>query len=1099
MDPISFDEATPQLVEVIRSRTATLIIGAGASFTSGAPLAGGLVTALRNKFPLADIDAEMSFLDAGTSICNTPPYGRKEIVEYLKGEFEVLQPSHEFKQLPRWHWRAIFTTNYDDLVEKAYKTPGRIQTLQPVHLPYDTATIPRENHLYLFYLQGSITKPAHDDGSPVVSWGDYHRTVQERVAVMNLLRNVLIDGGRVIYLGYSFNDFFLDGLLDEASRRLGNQNMPYGYAILPDWPVDSRKRHKVTRHNIIPVVGSFEDFSGLIAQIADHGYQRSLEFDGSNLSPAAGYILRAGAHDLSFTESEFGVYSEFFDVLDESRMQRPSMPKDEEVRKAKEFLKGELTGWAAYTREWAFKRERYTEVLTKVRETLTAPMRPSERVILVHGAAGLGKSVMARQLAYDLTQDARVPVLVAKSGWRVRPDVRLIDRFFDDLEEKLPENEVAPPVVLIIDEAELVERALPIRVARYLLAKGRSVVVVLFARTNEYYRPVGNEDNETPARWGDPHVLALPETMTDAEISDLIQHVQRLGVWQQPRITDKKFWIDYVRREHSSSFFDTVYALVEETQTPLRTHVRTEYDNLGDVARRAYQLIAAVHQFGIPLKLEILMRSINVGWQTFERDVIRGDAREVLFAEQVTSDLNVNFRGRTRLISELVFSHAVPEHNAQLEIYRDLVRSFNPGDMFGADELDTLRTLLVQVFGPSGFDDRFSTDEVASLFEIASSIIEDDVIEHHFGLIERDARRLTSARVHLEKALALIAFLPDDMATQRESPQNVENSLADVIGDLAMEALSRSAPDAAESLFQEAAVHFQNARRGVFPNAAAYDAHARLMLRRARKRFPLGNSARALALSETIDILDEGIDNVNEEHRPELTQLKSEVLQELGLEANAVAELAQRAESAGNARESARYHVIIARILVGGGKEAKRKNLRKAFSHAVQACDLDPTYFPAQRIRVELFKAINPTNVADLNALVREASRCAEAAENQMIQYELAVTEFDLEHYPEASAAFNRLRRISRGSSQVSGVIEIAGERSGDAFEFVGTVTKNANGKFTIESETLTPSFQPLWFNPRSERFYSARVRDSVSFRVGFNYRGPLAVELRRQ
>ena len=119
MDPISFDEAAPQLVEVIRSRTTTLIIGAGASFTSGAPLGAGLVAKLREKFPLADVDPNVSLLDAGTEISNTPPYGRKEIVDFLRGEFEVLQPSAEYKQLPRWHWRAIFTTNYDLYSEKA--------------------------------------------------------------------------------------------------------------------------------------------------------------------------------------------------------------------------------------------------------------------------------------------------------------------------------------------------------------------------------------------------------------------------------------------------------------------------------------------------------------------------------------------------------------------------------------------------------------------------------------------------------------------------------------------------------------------------------------------------------------------------------------------------------------------------------------------------------------------------------------------------------------------------------------------------------------------------------------------------------------------
>jgi tetratricopeptide (TPR) repeat protein len=972
-----------------------------------------------------------------------------------------------------------------------------VQTLEPIHLPAEP-TIPRPDHLYLFYLQGSITQPAISEGSPAVSWPDYNRSLQNRVKVMDLLRNVLIEGGSVIYLGYSFNDFILSGLLEEAGRRIGGRNMPYGYAILPDWPAKPAKRMKVTQHNVIPVIGSFEDFAGLINEVADRGYQTKLDFDRSHTNPAAGYSLTVGGHTITFTESEFGVYSEYFEVLEDS-VTKVIEDTDHNVSNIRDFLRGSITGWTPFRQGWAFRRAAYKNVFDAVREVIEKPSRADSRIILVHGPAGLGKSVMARQLAFDLFGQVAVPVLVAKPGWRVRPDFRLLDRLFEDIEQKLPDDTLGGPVVLILDEAELVDRTLAARITRYLATKGRDLIVVLFARTNEYFRVLRGSDSEPPVKWGQPIEIPVAEAITDEEIVDLVAHLDSLGIWDKPRTRNRNFWIDYVKREHAGSFFDTIYALAEETQVPLSERVVAEYHNLGEIGREAYQLIAAVHQFGIMLKFEVLMRALDVEWSNFESEVIRGDAQTVLLAEQITSELNINFRGRTRRISAIVFENAVPEHSSQLSIFLRLIGAFNPNDMFGIDELDALRTLLIQVLGPSGFDNRFSTDELIQLFEVATDVVEDDVLEHHFGLLEHSGRRLLQARIHLEKALTLSSLLPDDVGGLRESPQNIENSLAIVIGELALEALERGAGHDAERLFAEASDHFNNARRGSFPNAAAYDAHARLTWKRARKSLGMGSPERVIALAGAVDVLDEGLDNVNEEQRPGLVELKSQILQELGQETEAIAELSRRAESGSHA-ERARYHTILARLYVGPEGTGKRKAQRRAWPHVVDACELDPSYFAAQKLRVELYRELHPSDTTGLYSMLTEAMRCPESNESPRIQYELGVIEFYRERYPDSERAFQRLRRITRGSMIPPGILETAGDRVDDsegAFEYSGRVTSLPNGRLSIESEELE-GLGPVWFNPRAERFYTPRLRDTVTFEIGFNYRGIAAMSLRR-
>jgi hypothetical protein len=73
MDPISFSEATPQLVDIISSRAAVLVIGAGASITSGGPSAAGLTEIVKKQFPLAEIEEHAGLLDAFTEVCYRAP------------------------------------------------------------------------------------------------------------------------------------------------------------------------------------------------------------------------------------------------------------------------------------------------------------------------------------------------------------------------------------------------------------------------------------------------------------------------------------------------------------------------------------------------------------------------------------------------------------------------------------------------------------------------------------------------------------------------------------------------------------------------------------------------------------------------------------------------------------------------------------------------------------------------------------------------------------------------------------------------------------------------------------------------------------------
>lgn len=1095
MSVISFAEASGALRTVLESGSAGLVLGAGASLSSGGPTWEGLLEAIRREFPRAPLGSASHPFDIGDLVCETPEYGRADLVSFVRTQFQDLTPSNAYQQLPRVKWGAIFTTNYDDLVEQAYRSRGRVQDLQAWHLEEGTFNaLPREAQLSLFYLMGSIHRRFNQDGSPVVSWGDFYSTLPIREGMLELVKSVLFNGGKFIYVGYSFDDFLFLRVLETVLGQLGRTDTNYGFALMGPAPgLKGAFLNRLQSRKIIPVQGTFEEFAELLDEIATAKVESASRT--AIPSPARGRTLRVAGQELQLPPETISVLNEYFEVLSEEILDDAGHAHGQGGQSPKAFLEGADLGWQPYTQGWAFKRDAYSTLLGSVSATLESGDPSRNEVVLVHGPAGLGKSVLMRQLAHDLYRSKGVPVLVARPAWRSRPDPRLLDRFFLELHEAGLADKGGPGTAIVVDQAELIENSLPHRILRYLATRGRPVVFVLFARTNEYFRRT-----DASSQQQDLNEVEISDSLSEGEAGRLVKHLAGLGIWDTPRITAESFWKEYAEKHLGSSFFEVLYELIEPSREPLKNHIQSEYYNLSPVAQTAYRYIAGMHQYGLMLKMEVLMRLLDLPFQQFRSDVIQGDAQKVLLSESQGSDLNIHFRGRTRMVSELVFADAVKDGNAQLQVFKDIVGASRAQEMFGADELDAVRALLVQVLGPRGHDTRFSPAEVAELFEAAVDHIDDDVLEHHCGLAYREAGQPTEAKRHLERSLSLSAVLPIDHALPRESRQHIENSLAVVTGELSVEALKRGDAESADALFAEAQQYFSNSRTGSFPNAAAFDAHARLLRERADLRFPRGSKEQTLEYAHALAVLDTGIDSVNADYRPDLVALRAELLAVLGDFEEAISELASRAEAGGNANERARYHVLLGHMLLSL-PNAKGKHFNRALTHGVDASDLDPSLFDAWKLRAKAYSRLHPADVAELLRLCQGALQCDPRTDDIWLLYNGAVAAFALEDLSLAFQLFGQLRRASRGHERQNGVVEFAGERTApdEPFEYTGRVVRRAEGRkaLGVETEELGP-FSPVYFNPHVQRYYTPRQGDTVSFVIGFNYRGVSAEDLRK-
>lgn len=90
-----------------------LFFGAGASIPSGAPSVEKLIKVLEGTLGES---CDGYSLREFTGILEEK-YTRKQLIEALRKPFSSLRPTGSLLNLPLYKWKAIYTTNYETLIE----------------------------------------------------------------------------------------------------------------------------------------------------------------------------------------------------------------------------------------------------------------------------------------------------------------------------------------------------------------------------------------------------------------------------------------------------------------------------------------------------------------------------------------------------------------------------------------------------------------------------------------------------------------------------------------------------------------------------------------------------------------------------------------------------------------------------------------------------------------------------------------------------------------------------------------------------------------------------------------------------------------------
>lgn len=205
-----------------------VFIGAGFSMNSGLPgwskLTQPIAEITGSPWPSNERDLTSDhFLKAMQYYDNQ--FGRNRLIHYLKDQLGTTgsSPSLVHDLLCLLPARIIFTTNYDNLIEKAFHK-NNITTntiVNEVEFSYWN-----NSYVQIIKLCGDLGQPA----SIVATKYDYNIYMETHSRMVDFLRSTLETKGG-LFLGYSLQDPFFNQIWDNIGRSFGRHRRP-GYAVM---------------------------------------------------------------------------------------------------------------------------------------------------------------------------------------------------------------------------------------------------------------------------------------------------------------------------------------------------------------------------------------------------------------------------------------------------------------------------------------------------------------------------------------------------------------------------------------------------------------------------------------------------------------------------------------------------------------------------------------------------------------------------------------------------------------------------------------------------------------------------------------------------
>ena len=699
---------------------------------------------------------------------------------------------------------------------------------------------------------------------------------------------------------------------------------------------------------------------------------------------------------------------------------------------------------------------------------------PEVPVFLLYGPAGAGKSTIARVVAHRIYRSQGIPAIFLHPE-NDQVDFVVVDSLSRQIEASLAAGSQPrgrKPILIIIDEAAGHIQDVR-RLPQYLASRGIPALILAVARENEW----GVARGEQPLA----HVIQVSVDDTlDTKTSEplaLIRHLRGLDVLVSAH--EDSYWEARISREFDNSFATTLYQLAEPTRPPLTKAIRDEYEKLSPLAKQAYRYVCIFYQFGIPIDLELLARSLGCSYERFIESVYDQAIRGVI-VEDVSGTGDIRFRARSRLVAERVVAHVYRSETPWLDDVCSVIRACLPHN---ANEVKTIRNMLIHRIGPRGAEPKDLCAVTQAFRSALDGGIRDSALFHHFALLLADQEQFDDADGYAQEALAVIDDNHGRMHFKTESRQNIHNTRGMIAAKHGLKQANLGATHRASELFEQAVIYFRAARTGEFANVYPFYSEAWMLFQRARS----AEGITAIAhIAEAFQVLDEAEGNVADDDMPSISEMEAKLVRFLSDFQNLDTALQTLRES-----DAPTAAYLDARYATVEGSQGY--STEEAYRIVTASLGKTPDHAPCLRLASNLHHELYPEDFSGWKEILERLLYLEGDRRQCSTLFRLGYAACQLGKYNEAQPYFEELEQESTGHPRRSRTVKVVkdGEENRRLAGSVLAIRSPTEG--WLKSEEIATDIK---FIPRAQKF-TAKKGDAVTFSLTLNYRGFLASDLR--
>jgi len=673
------------LIEQIKTGNVVLFLGAGASYgaihpeNKSIPLGNALSDMIVDEFLTNDYKGEALQIVSELAISECNLY---DIQQFIYEVFEPFQPNPTHNKIPNFIWKAIVTVNYDFIVERAYEGKKTSQNLAKFikNGERHRDKVKSKKDLPFYKIHGCISDISDIHTPLILTPNQYITHKKNRDRLFTRLEE-LAGEYSFLFIGFSFRDPDIREILIELEQL--KDGKPRSYMVGPN--IKETEARLWEGKKITSIKATFQEFIDELEK----------KIDSNSNALALSFVPNKNFHKVfektSIDLEEHRPSESLIEFLDNDveyiHKNLATVTTD-----PKEFYKGYFVNWDPIIKDYDSKRTITDNILYEVFLKENLHNKSDLQFFMLLGYAGSGKSVSLKRIAWEAsTQLNRICFFLKPSTvLKTEPIIEL----FKFVKER---------IYIFIDDISEIASELDTFMRR--IEKEKIPVTILGSERINIWN---TQCSDLSFKTNDIYRL---EYLNDREIKlliDKLDYYNSLGYLKEKNEDERIEALSYKAGR------ELLVALYESTMgKPFAEIVVDEYNSIpDDAAKSVYLTVSILHRLGGQARAGLISRIHNISFSQFKQKLLK--PLEFIVFDRIDSRLgDMVYITRHRQIAEIVFSEVLRTKQLKFDEYYRLLS-------FLDIDYENDRNAFLSMINAKNLMDLFSDPEmIRELYKVA--------------------------------------------------------------------------------------------------------------------------------------------------------------------------------------------------------------------------------------------------------------------------------------------------------------------------------------------------------------------------------------------